>query len=1224
MMIQFGIPSIASGSLIAGAVAVVILAVCSFLQPRGYRRSFFVPFLFRVLLLVLLGLILAAPYGEKPAFTGHLPALIDVSDSIDSVQGDKMLQLLRAVERPELPITLYPFGRKVSSVPFSLSDFSSYDQLRSAFSGLDTSASGLSEAIDSLVGSQGGMQLLVASDGYETRGSVRERLPLLRDKRVRVYPIIPEGNQKNQGAFRISQVYAPLTAAQLTTSTVRVTVENSTLQDRTGDLEIFAGNTPLSRQVVKVATGAEQVYVAQTLPAKGGIERVWARLIPRDKQSAESSGETFIAGEGRERVLLMSGSSQDSTYLAKVLENQAYQLDNRVGSGSFPSDSLSGYSTIILNNIAIDQLGRNNADAVVQAARAGKGVIMVGGDRSLGLGGYRGTVIEEALPVELLPPQREERRLSVAVMLVIDKSRSMDSDSKMDYAKEAARTFIANMKNDDYIGVIAFDASPFIVVRLGLLSEIRSMATDRIGRIFPTGSTRPLSAIDEARRSLVRVNAGRKHMLFLTDGQIEDAGPQYTELVRQMRLLGITSSTVMLGSEDGRFLKTLAEQGGGAYYQTRDARSLPRIFLEDVRVASGNQSMREQSSYRVLPAPDGKLRSTEITSYPQLLGYVQTKVKPKASTELIVSDGAKQEPLLARWQYGQGQVIAFASDANGRWSRDWISWGGYHQFWNELLGSVRPEGDSGAEKIPFDMRHFVENSRLVIEYALYSDDLAGTFTAQVKSPDGTSQELSFQQMSPGRYRAEITDPVPGRYDIAGSLGRRKTAAVAFSLPPDGFKEQQGLGYNMPLLNLMARTTGSVVNPTAGSLMYGMSKNMTRENRSGLFIIGAIICALLEILSRELLLRRRGVRAATAIVLLALLLTSRPAAASPRSDFYITQALERYFQLPVDAKNLSTAGAAGLLCRGSVCNYLNPAGLGFTEKYEIGATLADRSIGGNDFINAERIEQSEGRGYLAAAIPLGDSVDNAPRYGTFGIGYSRYHGDTDDQISTTPDGHRRTFAYGLSPVKNLALGYSFTFYDDQLKSDLADLHSHARFLHLFGLQADLGEGYELGAQLHLGIGQSDTEDFRFKSDGLSRPKQYTSSVALKKNWERFNLAFAGDYTDLRSRGNLDQVSAPVVIGGTENGYLFNLRSGAEAEVFEDFFARLGYRYFSGHYGFDRENLRELSGRLRGSGFSTGIGYAFHFCEQTVRADYGVEYLNVARKDWQHMLTLAWQF
>lgn len=854
-MIHFGLEGIAYISAGALFMSLIVLSVLYLVSKFRRRNLFFQPPLCRIFVLFFLALAFAAPYTDRETGAETIPVLFDVSESIDPADGEQLLAAIKEFSGESLHLALYPFATKVSSAPFNPEEFSSYDELRKAFNSLDPLGTALSDSFDAVTNSKEVTNIILASDGFETRGSLRDKMASLNQRGIHVFPLAPGGIRVHEGVFRISHLYAPLTIPQLSSGQVRVTVENTTQKQQSGVLEIFQGNQSLYRQNIRIAARSEQVHLAQTLPANGGIEMIRAVLTPQENATTASERTTYISAEGRERILLLSGSGTDAAYLSRVLENQAYQLDNRIGSGIGGSESLGNYSTIILNNISLEQLGRSGADAVARAARSGKGLIMVGGERSFGLGGYRGTIIEEALPVELLPPQREEKRLNVAVMLVIDKSRSMDADNKMDYAKEAARTFIANLKDDDFIGVIAFDASPFIVVRLGQLAEIRAVASDRIARIFPTGSTRPLSAIDEARRALMRVNAGRKHMLFLTDGEIEDAGVHYKELVKEMRILGITSSTVMLGSEaDGGFLRSLAEQGGGAYYQTQDARSLPRIFLNDVRVAGGEQTMKEKKTYTIIPS--NHMTSTDISSFPALLGYVQTRAKAAANLEIQISDGEKSEPLLARWQYGQGRVIAFTSDANGRWSRDWIEWGAYHRFWNDLLNSVRPETEVGGEKIPFDLRQFVENGKLVLEYALYDDNLSGTLIGKLKVPGEEARDLPFHEISPGRYRAELPDPPPGRYDLVSRLGSRSTAPVAFAVADEGFKEQRGMGFNMALLEMLAQTTGGTINPSYHVLRDAGSRELARVDRRDWFVSIAIFFALLEILFREVVARRR--------------------------------------------------------------------------------------------------------------------------------------------------------------------------------------------------------------------------------------------------------------------------------------------------------------------------------------------------------------------------------
>src|SRR5205085_1609053 len=143
-----------------------------------------------------------------------------------------------------------------------------------------------------------------------------------------------------------------------------------------------------------------------------------------------------------------------------------------------------------------------------------------------------------------------EKRLNLAVQLLIDKSKSMAEGNKINFAKEAAVKIVDNLKDEDYIGVLGFDTNPFVVIRLSQVASVRTEAERRISLLYPNKGTSLVASLDEARRDLVRVSAGRKHMLILTDGEITDAPKQYYyELVKQIRLLGITISTVMVGSE---------------------------------------------------------------------------------------------------------------------------------------------------------------------------------------------------------------------------------------------------------------------------------------------------------------------------------------------------------------------------------------------------------------------------------------------------------------------------------------------------------------------------------------------------------------------------------------------------------------------------------------------------------------------------------------------------
>lgn len=361
-------------------------------------------------------------------------------------------------------------------------------------------------------------------------------------------------------------------------------------------------------------------------------------------------------------------------------------------------------------------------------------------------------------------------------------------------------------------------------------------------------------------------------------------------------------------------------------------------------------------------------------------------------------------------------------------------------------------------------------------------------------------------------------------------------------------------------------------------------------------------------------------------------------ATPARDFYIQQAMARYFSLPQDARSLGLGGATSTICTGPQCLYMNPAGSARTSFSALAGSIGADRFSGDEFLEQSEITQRQYSGYLSGSVPIGSteftrangevSDEGAPYYGAVLLGYSRYHGDTNDSINTTPDGHRRSIGYALAPSDALSLGYAFHFYDDQLRTDLADLHSHARFLHLFGAQYELSKQTTLGLVLKYGLGQSDTEEFEIQSNGLSRPRQYTAALAVSHDIDGVRLYAGQDYTKLHSDGNLTEVASPaVVIGSDESGYTLTTKLGVELLDLHDFSLRAGVRYQWAEYTFERTDLQSLTGNYSGVGISGGVGYTLagdvgH--ANSIRVDYGVEYAHIGNGSWEHILSLVLPF
>lgn len=800
--------------------------------------------LLRALTLLLLGVAAARPYRIEVQELAESIVLLDISESMDEGIAESLLRNVRALESDSFRVLLFPFAGGIAPYPVSSAD--SFLDIKRRWQSLNSGASNLEAALHA-VSAGVNSPIALISDGHETTGDVTAAL---QQHATRVYPFLPRQEEWHADQFTIAQLHAPLVAPAQKSVEIRATVRNSTAETLRGTLRILHGEKELQRREVEVPANSDLVEIVASDPAQEGIKPITATLTPAQSRFPEHSRTVFLSGEERERVLLVHGSSEDARYLTETLEGQAYQVTSLTAqSTKLQLPDLSKFSAVIFNNIARTQLEGDAVRRVQRYVQQGGGFAMIGGQRSFGLGGYLRTEFDELLPVEMVPPQTVKKRLNVAVQLVIDKSNSMKFDNRIDFAKEAARQVVANLKDDDYVGFVAFDKVPFIALPIEQLATARAKAMDRVRTIFPASTTNMLPALEEARRGLMRVDAGRKHMIVLTDGKIPDASPYYLEQVRSMRLAGITVSTVMVGTDaDDVIFRQMAEVGGGAFYHTADPRMLPRIFVSDVKVSTGERTMKEEQEYRVR-AGTGSLHSTTIQSFPPLRGYVQTKPKQRANLELVVMAADRAEPLLATWKYGEGRATAFTADASGRWSSSWIRWPRFSTFWSELIDSLREDAQQQGS-VRFDLRYAVERGSLHLDLSVYSSEAANRASGEVRMPDGGVRAVNFERIAPGRFRAQVPEVSAGTYQLELRVGERRLTPVAFQLPGTLFGEQIGQGFNRPLLERLALESGGTVNAPLEALRAERTVRSERRPLTTWFVLAALLCMLLEILTRE--------------------------------------------------------------------------------------------------------------------------------------------------------------------------------------------------------------------------------------------------------------------------------------------------------------------------------------------------------------------------------------
>ncbi|MBX6314425.1 MAG: VWA domain-containing protein [Isosphaeraceae bacterium] len=224
-------------------------------------------------------------------------------------------------------------------------------------------------------------------------------------------------------------------------------------------------------------------------------------------------------------------------------------------------------------------------------------------------------VTEYDQPVEILKfqgPQSKEVR-PTTVVLVVDKSLSMEEEDRIGGLKAAVATFLKVMPPRSRVAVVAFSSDVKILCPF---TDNPAQVLGPVNALSPEGATRYYDAVAEA-LELIAQEPGRRAVLALTDG--EDTFSQSANLdsvILAARREGVPVYTLGLGSEDeieSDALRRLARETRGQYFPARQADQLRQIYEEVARGLGSSYSLVYRTNRRL---PDGTLRPVRVYYLP--------------------------------------------------------------------------------------------------------------------------------------------------------------------------------------------------------------------------------------------------------------------------------------------------------------------------------------------------------------------------------------------------------------------------------------------------------------------------------------------------------------------------------------------------------------------------------------------------------------------------------
>ncbi len=573
-------------------------------------------------------------------------------------------------------------------------------------------------------------------------------------------------------------------------------------ETRRGTLRLFRNRRLIGSFDVEMAAGEDVFRIPQKIRKEdgaGGYEYEAVLETAGDSVGENNRAFGYTRVEGEARILVVDGKGRSEPLEDAIRAGGVTNLE-RLPPERFPASmsELQNYDAVILDDVSSDRLtsGPGGQQQLLKdyVESHGGGLVMVGGDRSFGQGGWWRTPVEEALPVSMDIKMRKIRA-SMALVIIVDQSGSMSmtvpgGQTKLSLANEAAVRAVELLGERDKVGVVYVDTAPMWCVRIQPATDAakQKMFSDIRANRGGGGGIYVFSGITAAYDALDKVEAMIKHIILFSDAADSEQQEGCIDRALKEKAKARTLTVIGMGKETdqhGEFLKDLARAGDGRIQFVEDVRNLPQIFTDETLTAS-KSAIVEADFVPRLTGPATFTQGIEWSKAPALHGYITTSLKDRA--EAILQSGVAEspdDPILAKWQFGLGRSVAFTSDATYRWAKDWLGWDGYRRLWPQVVRWVSRRRAATDYRVA--VHHEQGRGRVVLD-AFDEKGEAKNFLelqARVSGPDGKPAAVKLVQRGSGRYEAEFPADASGGYfvTVAGKEGEivgQVGSAVSYS------------------------------------------------------------------------------------------------------------------------------------------------------------------------------------------------------------------------------------------------------------------------------------------------------------------------------------------------------------------------------------------------------------------------------------------------------------
>lgn len=441
------------------------------------------------------------------------------------------------------------------------------------------------------------------------------------------------------------------------------------------EVHLYANNKLISRSQRELKSGNNSVVFKHSAPGSSVISyRIEVRPELDDPVEENNKANAIAEVHGQKPILLIS--QEKSSYFTGLLQNMGVNFDHKIPADLHLNlETLAGYSGVIIDNVSANSLTLHGMHVLAAWIKnMGGGMLLTGGKSSYGTGGYYQSPLEAVLPVSL-ELRSEQRKLALALMVVLDRSGSMAAPTKggrtkMDLANIAAAEALNLLSPMDEFGLLAVDTKAHEVLPLEPVKNNTRMQNKILSVESMGGGIFVYEGLSKAAMMLSKAKAKTRHIILFADAADAEQPGRYWELLKKTSDAGLTVSVIGLGTQtdrDANLLRKIAKRGNGRVFFTREPRELPRLFSQDTFVAARSTFIEENT-----PIQSTKELNELVDNIPAftsaLQGYNVVYAKPDTTRFLVTSNDAAT-PILSRWHAGLGRVCCYAGTTSQEFAR---------------------------------------------------------------------------------------------------------------------------------------------------------------------------------------------------------------------------------------------------------------------------------------------------------------------------------------------------------------------------------------------------------------------------------------------------------------------------------------------------------------------------------------------------------------------------